>query len=92
MLLRGQSLVGYRHYPDDVVGSLLNVLSPTWIDIIRIFDALNDVRNIERRFSRAKREGAHAQGTISYISPLHNIDHFVRLGLDLKGVVPIRSV
>ena len=87
MLLRGQNLVGYRHYPDDVVEEFVKRSVANGIDIIRIFDALNDVRNIERALACAKREGAHAQGTISYtISPLHNIDHFVRLGLDLKEI------
>ncbi len=85
MLLRGQNLVGYRHYPDEVVEEFIKHSVANGIDIIRIFDALNDLRNIEKAMICTKQEGAHAQGTISYtISPLHNIDHFVQLGLDLK--------
>lgn len=87
MLLRGQNLVGYRHYPDEVVGEFIKRSVANGIDIIRIFDALNDVRNIEKALTCTKQEGAHAQGTISYtISPLHNIDHFVQLGRDLKQI------
>ncbi|HHX87809.1 MAG TPA: oxaloacetate decarboxylase subunit alpha [Firmicutes bacterium] len=85
MLLRGQNLVGYRHYPDEVVEEFVKRAVANGIDIIRIFDALNDVRNIEKALTCTKQEGAHAQGTISYtISPLHNIDHFVQLGRRLK--------
>jgi pyruvate/oxaloacetate carboxyltransferase len=87
MLLRGQNIVGYRHYPDDVVAEFVKKAVSNGIDIIRIFDALNDIRNMEQAIQSAKAEGAHAQGTISYtISPLHNIDHFVELGQQLKGV------
>ncbi len=85
MLLRGQNLVGYRHYPDDVVEEFVKRSVGNGIDIIRIFDALNDVRNIEKALICTKQEGAHAQGTISYtISPLHDLAHFVQIGLDLK--------
>ncbi|MDY6827729.1 MAG: oxaloacetate decarboxylase subunit alpha, partial [Bacillota bacterium] len=87
MLLRGQNIVGYRHYPDDVLAEFVNKAVANGIDIIRIFDALNDLRNMEQAIKYAKAEGAHAQGTISYtISPLHNNDHFVKLGADLKNV------
>jgi oxaloacetate decarboxylase (Na+ extruding) subunit alpha len=86
MLLRGQNIVGYRHYPDDVLAEFIKKAVFNGIDIIRIFDALNDLRNMEQAILRTREEGAHAQGTISYtISPLHNIDYFVRFGLDLKG-------
>lgn len=81
MLLRGQNIVGYRHYPDDVVEEFVKRAVANGIDIIRIFDALNDVRNLEKAMRSVKKEGAHAQGTISYtVSPLHNVDHFVDLG------------
>lgn len=87
MLLRGQNIVGYRHYPDDVVAEFVKKAVSNGIDIIRIFDALNDVRNMEQAIKSTKAEGAHAQGTISYtISPLHNIDHFVEMGQKLKSL------
>jgi len=85
MLLRGQNIVGYRHYPDDVLAEFIKKAVANGIDIIRIFDALNDLRNMEKAINLTKEEGAHAQGTISYtISPLHNNDYFVRIGRDLK--------
>jgi len=87
MLLRGQNIVGYRHYPDDVLEEFIKKAVVNGIDIIRIFDALNDLRNMEKAIEYTKKEGAHAQGTLSYtISPLHNIDYFVRVGLDLKAM------
>ncbi len=87
MLLRGQNLVGYRHYPDDVVAEFIKKAVANGIDIIRVFDALNDVRNMELAIKCTRAEGAHAQATICYtISPLHNIEHFVDLGLKLKDL------
>jgi oxaloacetate decarboxylase alpha subunit len=78
MLLRGQNLLGYKHYPDDVVEYFVQKSIANGIDIIRIFDALNDVRNIETAIKACKKEGGHAQGTISYtISPVHSIEKFV---------------
>ncbi|MCL6580544.1 MAG: pyruvate carboxylase subunit B [Firmicutes bacterium] len=78
MLLRGQNLVGYRHYPDDVVDEFVKRAVENGIDIIRIFDALNDVRNMGRAIAAAKTAGAHVQGTISYtVSPIHDVDSFV---------------
>jgi oxaloacetate decarboxylase alpha subunit len=85
MLLRGQNLVGYRHYPDDVVEAFVNCAVKNGIDIIRIFDALNDIRNMETAMKATKKAGAHVQATISYtISPLHNIAHFVDLAVELE--------
>ena len=87
MLLRGQNLVGYRHYPDDVLVKFIKKAVVNGIDIIRIFDALNDLRNMEKSIYTTKEAGAHAQGTICYtISPLHNNDYFVKMGLDLKDI------
>ncbi len=87
MLLRGQNLVGYRHYPDDVLVEFIKKAVANGIDIIRIFDALNDLRNIEQAILRTKAEGAHAQATLSYtISPFHNIDYFIRVAQDLKSI------
>ena len=85
MLLRGQNLVGYRHYSDDVVEAFVRLAVKNGIDIIRIFDALNDVRNIETALKATKKAGAHAQATMAYtISPLHSIDHFVGLASELE--------
>lgn len=87
MLLRGQNLVGYRHYSDDVLEEFIKRAVFNGIDIIRIFDALNDLRNMEKAISRTRAEGAHAQGTISYtISPFHNIDYFIKVGQDLRSL------
>ncbi|MGB4008246.1 MAG: pyruvate carboxylase subunit B, partial [Bacillota bacterium] len=87
MLLRGQNLVGYRPYPDDVVDAFVNKMVELGIDIVRIFDALNDVRNIERAALAVKNAGAHFQGTISYtISPVHTIDGYVKYAQQLKDI------
>lgn len=78
MLLRGQNLLGYKHYADDVVEYFVKKSIANGIDIVRIFDALNDVRNIEASIKACKREGGHAQGTVCYtISPVHSLEHFV---------------
>jgi oxaloacetate decarboxylase alpha subunit len=80
MLLRGQNVVGYKHYPDDVLESFVTEAHENGIEVFRIFDALNDVRNMQRAIERVKQEGAHAQGTICYtISPVHNVDSFVAM-------------
>ena len=85
MLLRGQNLLGYKHYADDVVEYFVQKSIANGIDIIRIFDALNDVRNIETAIKACKKEGGHAQGTVCYtISPVHNLEHFVK---DAKQLV-----
>ncbi len=77
MLLRGQNLLGYKHYADDVVDSFVERSVANGIDIIRIFDALNDYRNIERAMSACKREGGHAQAAIAYTtSPYHSNNKF----------------
>lgn len=79
MLLRGQNLLGYKHYADDVVEYFVQKSIANGIDIIRIFDAVNDVRNIETAIKACKKEGGHAQGTVCYtISPVHDLKHFVR--------------
>ena len=78
MLLRGQNLVGYKHYADDVVDYFVRKSIANGIDIIRIFDALNDLRNVERAIKACKSEGGHAQGCFSYtISPHHSLEKFV---------------
>ena len=85
MLLRGQNLLGYKHYPDDVVRAFVRKSVENGIDILRIFDALNDLRNIEVAVDEAIKAGAHVQGTLCYTtSPIHNIDMFVQLSRDLE--------
>jgi len=85
MLLRGQNLLGYKHYADDVVEYFVQKAIANGMDIIRIFDALNDFRNIETAIKACKKEGGHAQAAVSYtISPVHNLDLFVK---DAKRLV-----
>jgi len=80
MLLRGQNAIGYRHYADDVVRTFCEKSVENGMDIFRIFDALNDVRNLETAFEAVKRAGGHVQGTICYtVSPVHTVDGFARL-------------
>ena len=75
MLLRGQNLLGYRHYADDVVEKFVERAHHNGVDVFRIFDAMNDVRNLETAIKAAIKVGAHAQGTISYtVSPVHTLD------------------
>ena len=78
MLLRGQNVVGYRNYPDDVVTKFVEKAAENGIDIFRVFDALNDVRNMEVAIKTIKKCGKHAQGSICYtISPVHTIEYYV---------------
>ena len=85
MLLRGQNLLGYKHYPDDVVRKFVEHSIQNGIDIVRIFDALNDFRNIEVALDQTLKSGGHAQGAICYtISPIHNLENYVKLGKELE--------
>ena len=85
MLLRGQNLLGYKHYADDVVDEFVKKSIANGIDIIRIFDALNDPRNLERAVAATKKEGGHAQCAVSYtISPVHTNEYFVSLVKELE--------
>jgi len=78
MLLRGQNILGYRHYPDDVLEKFVEKAIDNGIDIVRIFDALNDVRNMGKAIEFTKKYGGHAQGSIVYTtSPIHDIEHYV---------------
>ena len=87
MLLRGQNLLGYKHYPDDVVRLFVRKSVENGIDIIRIFDALNDLRNIETAVDETVKCGAHASGTICYTtSPIHNIESYIKLAKDLESM------
>ena len=85
MLLRGQNILGYKHYPDDIVRAFVRKSVENGIDIIRIFDALNDLRNIEVAVDEAVKAGAHVQGALCYtISPIHNQETFVELAKQLE--------
>jgi pyruvate carboxylase subunit B len=87
MLIRGQSLVGYRHYPDDVVDAFVKKAVDNGIDVVRVFDALNDVRNMERAIKSAKEAGAIVKGAISYtISPYHTIDKYLEIAKQLADL------
>lgn len=84
MLLRGQNLVGYRHYSDDVVHKFVKLASKNGIDIFRIFDPLNDVRNFGTAIEAAKEAGAHVQGVVVYtISPVHTLEHYLEIAHQL---------
>ncbi len=85
MLLRGQNLLGYKHYPDDVVRKFVEHSIQNGIDIVRIFDALNDLRNIEVAVDQTLKSGGHAQGSICFtLSPIHNLENYVMLGKQLE--------
>ena len=85
MLLRGQNLLGYKHYPDDVVRMFVKKSVENGIDIIRIFDALNDIRNIEVAVDETLKNGAIASGTICYtLSPIHDLESYVKLAKEME--------
>jgi len=80
MLLRGQNIVGYKNYPDDVVEKFVEKAAENGVNIFRIFDALNDTRNLEMAIKTARKVGAHVQGTICYtLSPVHTIQHYLKV-------------
>ena len=85
MLLRGQNLLGYRHYADDVVDRFVERAAENGVDVFRIFDAMNDMRNLSTTISAAKRVERHAQGTISYtVSPVHNLQLWLDLARQIE--------
>jgi len=87
MLLRGQNILGYRHYADDVVDKFVERCAVNGIDVFRIFDAMNDMRNIEHAVKAVLATDAHAQGTISYTtSPVHTIEMWVELGKQIEDM------
>ncbi|MEQ1622179.1 MAG: sodium-extruding oxaloacetate decarboxylase subunit alpha [Methylococcales bacterium] len=87
MLLRGQNLLGYRHYADDVVDKFVERAAINGVDVFRVFDAMNDMRNIEHAIKAVLRTNAHAQGTISYTtSSVHTIDVWVALGKQIEDM------
>jgi pyruvate carboxylase subunit B len=87
MLLRGQNIVGYRHYADDVLEKFVERSAANGIDVFRIFDALNDVRNMEPAMREVKRTGKHLEASICYtVSPVHSIDRFIQLAKQLEDL------
>jgi pyruvate carboxylase subunit B len=85
MLLRGQNLLGYRHYSDDVVEAFVTKAAENGVDVFRIFDAMNDLRNLEVSIKAVLKTGKHAQGAICYTtSPVHTIEHFVGQAQELE--------
>jgi oxaloacetate decarboxylase alpha subunit len=87
MLLRGQNLLGYRHYADDVVAAFVERAAVNGVDVFRIFDAMNDLRNLETAVRATRTAGKHAQGTMSYtVSPVHTVDTWVDLGKRLEDL------
>ncbi len=87
MLLRGQNLLGYRHYEDGVVRRFVDKAAENGVDVFRVFDALNDLRNLETAIAAVKGTGKHAQGTISYtVSPVHTIAAFAEMAKHLKDM------
>ncbi|MCA2019167.1 oxaloacetate decarboxylase, partial [Vibrio tritonius] len=84
MLLRGQNLLGYRHYADDVVDTFVERAVKNGMDVFRVFDAMNDPRNMQQAIRAVKKQGAHAQGTLSYTtSPAHNLQTWVDVAQQL---------
>lgn len=87
MLLRGQNILGYKNYPDDVLVRFIELSAKNGIDIFRIFDALNDTRNLEMAIKTVRRVGAHAQGTISYTSsPVHTMEKYLETAKELEAL------
>jgi methylmalonyl-CoA carboxyltransferase 5S subunit len=87
MLLRGQNLLGYRHYEDSVVDRFVDKSAENGMDVFRVFDALNDIRNLRRAVQAVRRTGKHAPGAICYtISPLHSVKQFIEMAQRLKDL------
>ncbi|MFK5892354.1 MAG: sodium-extruding oxaloacetate decarboxylase subunit alpha [Pseudomonadota bacterium] len=87
MLLRGQNILGYRHYSDDVVDKFVELSAQNGIDVFRIFDAMNDIRNLKTSIRAVKNNNKHAQGTICYTtSPVHNLAAFVEMAKQLQNL------
>ena len=87
MLFRAQNILGYRHYADDVVEKFVERAAINGVDVFRVFDAMNDMRNLKTALAAVKTVGKHAQGTISYtVSPVHNIDLWVDLGRQIEDM------
>ncbi|WP_086479585.1 sodium-extruding oxaloacetate decarboxylase subunit alpha [Oceanospirillum sanctuarii] len=87
MLLRGQNLLGYRHYADDVVDKFVERAATNGVDVFRVFDAMNDPRNLKRALEAVKNVGKHAQGTLSYTtSPVHSLDAWISLAKEIEDM------
>lgn len=87
MLLRGQNLLGYRHYADDVVRKFVDMAAANGVDVFRTFDAMNDLRNVRTAISQVKANNKHAEGTICYtVSPVHTLDYFVDLAKSFEDL------
>ncbi|HSP59180.1 MAG TPA: sodium-extruding oxaloacetate decarboxylase subunit alpha, partial [Halomonas sp.] len=87
MLLRGQNLLGYRHYADDVVDRFVERAKTNGVDVFRVFDAMNDPRNLERAIQAVRRVEGHAQGTLSFtVSPVHTLDGWVEFGRTIAAM------
>ena len=87
MLLRGQNILGYRHYADDVVDKFVERAAENGVDVFRVFDAMNDPRNLERAIKAVNKQGKHAQGAMSYtISPVHNIDGWLDMARQIESM------
>lgn len=87
MLFRGQNILGYRHYADDIVDRFVERAAENGVDVFRIFDAMNDPRNLERAIAAVRKTGRHAQGTLSYtVSPVHSIDNWLEMGQQIADM------
>ena len=87
MLLRGQNLLGYKHYPDSVVSKFINKSSENGIDVFRIFDALNDIENLKFSIKQVKENSKHVQAAMAYtVSPIHDIDYWVDLAKRMEDL------
>lgn len=87
MLFRGQNILGYRHYADDVVRKFVERAAVNGVDVFRVFDAMNDTRNLETAIRAVKEVGKHAQGTISYtVSPVHTLEMWVKMAKELQDM------
>lgn len=87
MLFRGQNILGYRHYADDIVDRFVERAVTNGVDVFRVFDAMNDPRNLEAALKAVKKHGGHAQGTLSYtLSPVHNLDTWLTMGQELESM------
>ncbi|MAS58161.1 MAG: oxaloacetate decarboxylase subunit alpha [Gammaproteobacteria bacterium] len=87
MLLRGQNILGYRHYSDDVVKKFVDTSVKNGVDVFRVFDAMNDTRNLKTAIKSVRENGKHAQGTISYtISPVHSLDTWIQLSKEIEDL------
>src|SRR5690606_21326287 len=87
MLFRGQNILGYRHYADDVVEKFVERAAVNGVDVFRVFDAMNDPRNLETAIRAVLKVQKHAQGTISYtVSPVHSLDLWLKLGKTIEDM------